>query len=407
MLSVTGWRTGFIRRDAGTSPRSSTSSPRRYRYRRQRQQHSYLGPRCGAVLFVAVCLLSSACTLAQQVAVNCCSGPEMDCSNGSVERHGMRYYCMNVMDSPEMRACVSCIPMISSSSSSSGGGDDDVKCSYCCGTPNTECDLEWSWGAVLATLSVSAVFATCSGLLALAEKRRKRKGMSLARAWSIPHGMPVLRATVVDLSDAVRGRASIWSVEGLNGEEAADDELLEHVGLLEEIPNDSIYGALVHQRESDIPVAKLAEDSWVTAMAWRQQAAVTAAAPNPNPNPVTYGGSGGSGGGGHRSSGQGGRGHEGLAAGGGEDSPSSSRWRSARATARQARRVNSIGGSGGSGGGSATAYTNQLPSAVSPSDRSSGGAVGGAGIGWERPSSVVVIGDLSEREESREEDEPR
>lgn len=55
-----------------------------------------------------------------------------------------------------------------------------------------ECDLEWSWGAVLATLSVSAVFATCSGVLALAEKRRKRKGMSLARAWSIPHGMPVV-----------------------------------------------------------------------------------------------------------------------------------------------------------------------------------------------------------------------
>lgn len=44
----------------------------------------------------------------------------------------------------------------------------------------------------------------------------------------------------MDLSDAVRGRASIWSVDGLNSEEATDDELLEHVGLLEEIPNDSI-----------------------------------------------------------------------------------------------------------------------------------------------------------------------
>lgn len=45
---------------------------------------------------------------------------------------------------------------------------------------------------MLATLSVSAVFATCSGILALAEKRRKRKGLSLARAWSLPHGMPVV-----------------------------------------------------------------------------------------------------------------------------------------------------------------------------------------------------------------------
>lgn len=70
----------------------------------------------------------------------------------------------------------------------------DVQCSSCCGTTTTDCDVEWSWGAVLATLSVSAVFATCSGILALAEKHRKRKGMSLARAWSLPQGMPVVRA---------------------------------------------------------------------------------------------------------------------------------------------------------------------------------------------------------------------
>ena len=86
------------------------------------------------------------------------------------------------LETPEVRACVSCIP-----STRSG-----VQCSCCCGTTNTDCELEWSWGAVLATLSVSAVFATCSGILALAEKRRKRKGLSLARAWSLPHGMPVV-----------------------------------------------------------------------------------------------------------------------------------------------------------------------------------------------------------------------
>lgn len=49
-----------------------------------------------------------------------------------------------------------------------------------------------------------------------------------------------LRATVVDLSDAVRGRASIWSVDGLSGEGASDEDLLEHVGLLEDLPNASI-----------------------------------------------------------------------------------------------------------------------------------------------------------------------
>lgn len=45
---------------------------------------------------------------------------------------------------------------------------------------------------------------------------------------------------MVDLSDAVRGRASIWSVDGLNGDHASDEDMLEHVGLLEEIPSDSI-----------------------------------------------------------------------------------------------------------------------------------------------------------------------
>lgn len=45
---------------------------------------------------------------------------------------------------------------------------------------------------------------------------------------------------MVDLSDAVRGRASIWSVDGLNGERTSAEDLLEHVGLLEEIPSDSI-----------------------------------------------------------------------------------------------------------------------------------------------------------------------
>lgn len=45
---------------------------------------------------------------------------------------------------------------------------------------------------------------------------------------------------MVDLSDAVRGRASIWSVDSLNEERANDEDLLEHVGLLDEISRDSI-----------------------------------------------------------------------------------------------------------------------------------------------------------------------
>lgn len=64
------------------------------------------------------------------------------------------------------------------------------------------------------------------------------------------------------------------------------------------------------QGDADIPVAKLAEDNWVTAMAWRQAN-----------TPALY---------------------DNVA--GHEDPPTSpstswSRWRSARATARQARRT--------------------------------------------------------------------
>lgn len=94
-----------------------------------------------------------------------------------------RYYCRGTM-SPEIRDCLSCIPPKFM--------EPNTQCSSCCGNA-TECELEWSWGAVLATLSVSAVFATCSGVLALTENRRKRKGMSLARAWSIPQGMPMVK----------------------------------------------------------------------------------------------------------------------------------------------------------------------------------------------------------------------
>eukprot|EP00903_Cladosiphon_okamuranus_P007131 g6928.t1 len=278
---------------------------------------------------------------------SCCIGEDLDCSASSVEHQGQRYYCIN-LDSPEVnRACVQCL-----SPTASGGLSH---CSSCCGAPNMECDLEWSWGAVLATLSVSAVFATCSGILALAEKRRKRKGMSLARAWSIPHGMPVLRATVVDLSDAVRGRASIWSVDGLNSERTGDNDLLEHVGLLEEIPSDSIYGALVEQQDEDIPVAKLAEDNWVTAMAWRQQVAANSASPE-GPTDV------------------------------------SDRWMSARAMARQSRRINS--GSGDLAVTSASTAFRSSSTTVSP---------GAGGSGWERQGAVVVVGDASSERSEEEE----
>ncbi|CAM9825338.1 unnamed protein product [Ectocarpus sp. 6 AP-2014] len=284
------------------------------------------------------------------------------------------------VESPQTRACVSCIPSRSSS----------TKCAYCCGTPNAECDLEWSWGAVLATLSVSAVFATCSGILALAEKRRKRKGISLARAWSIPQGMPVLRATVTDLSDAVRGRASIWSAEGLNGADVGDDDLLEHVGLLEEIPNDSIYGALVQQRDSDIPVAKLAEDNWVTAMAF------AGGQPNPDSDPVTYGSTSTTTASTTRREGEGPEGQEEE-----EHTWSVSRWRSARATARQARRLNSSGGGSRSGRAGDGVVSPADPTtlayistpAAGPTPSGGIGAAGGRASRWEPPPPAVVLGD--------------
>lgn len=121
--------------------------------------------------------------------------------SSSTRWRSKRYNCYN-LESPDVnRACIQCLSPIDTGA---GAGH----CSCCWATQDTLCDLEWSWGAVLATLSVSAVFATCSGILALAEKRRKRKGMSLARAWSIPHGMPVVR----DQEGSVIGSCKIGRV---------------------------------------------------------------------------------------------------------------------------------------------------------------------------------------------------
>lgn len=76
-------------------------------------------------------------------------------------------------------------------------------------------------------------------------------------------------------------------------------------------PNKKKDGALVGQGDADIPVAKLAEDNWVTAMAWRQAntPALDDALAEPEGEPPI------------------------------SPSTSWSRWRSARATARQARRM--------------------------------------------------------------------
>lgn len=122
-------------------------------------------------------------------------------------------------------------------------------------------------------------------------------------------------------------------------------------------------------------MAKLAEDNWVTAMAWRQQIAANNASPE-GPTDI------------------------------------SDRWMSARATARQARRINSSGSGGDLAVTSAaTAYRNPA-SALSPGGGRSGaaGIGGGGGSGWERPTPVVVVGDADSERRSQEaaaEEEPR
>ncbi|CAM9306909.1 unnamed protein product, partial [Choristocarpus tenellus] len=167
---------------------------------------------------------------------------------------------------PDMRTCVDCLTVWSIDSASSTPNSDDVRCSSCCGTLQA-CEFKWSWGALVATLAVTAVFAGCTGIFALAERLRRQKGLSLARAWSIPQGIPVLRATVSDLSEAVR-RGRTWSRD----RGSSDEDPLERVGLLDNSCGE--YGALGDQPwqnknrdSSSLPVAKLAE-SGVHAVAW-------------------------------------------------------------------------------------------------------------------------------------------
>lgn len=139
-------------------------------------------------------------------------------------------------------------------------------------------------------------------------------------------------------------------------------------------------------------MAKLAEDNWVTAMAWRQASNTTANSITSNPNnPVTYGS------------------HDEISAV--EDAPSVSRWRSARATARQARRINSSSSSsaGSAGGGNgvtlaaSTAYRNPPPPPLRLGDDNRSGAAG-AGVGdgdsgWDREAAIVFVGENSESSE--------
>ncbi len=138
------------------------------------------------------------------------------------------------------------------------------------------------------------------------------------------------------------------------------------------------------QRDADIPVAKLAEDNWATALAWRQhqhqQTATNCT------SPMVYGDDD--------------PGHE---------ASSTDRWRSARATARQARRSNSSGTAVAAG--AVAAYRGNPPSVSSRSPDGRGGRVGDGsggvgrgGGGWEQPA-VVVVGDSSGRL-SDEEEEP-
>ena len=59
--------------------------------------------------------------------------------------------------------------------------------------------------------------------------------------WHHPVFSPTkLRATVTDLSDAVRGRSFTWSPSRVDGENSSGDEELERVGLLEDFRRDSV-----------------------------------------------------------------------------------------------------------------------------------------------------------------------
>lgn len=129
-------------------------------------------------------------------------------------------------------------------------------------------------------------------------------------------------------------------------------------------------------------MAKLAEDNWVTAMAWRHQASA-ATANSVVSDPVSYGS------------------RDDISAV--EEAPSVSRWRSARATARQARRINASSGGGG-GGVTAVAASTALRNPSSPhlnlgEINTSGAARAGGGDandGWHQAVAAVIVGGDSE-----------
>lgn len=153
--------------------------------------------------------------------VDCCSADYslIDCSDGRVNYGGLGYECSTASEI-ESFVCLSCTVATNSAGET---------CSQCC-TSNALClsrgmSQYTSLLAITAAVTILMVCICCILLTAASEKLRRKEGITVAQAYSIPNGMPVLRATVTNIRhnavDRARGLTGTFSSSSSFAEDLA------------------------------------------------------------------------------------------------------------------------------------------------------------------------------------------
>ncbi|CAM9593635.1 unnamed protein product, partial [Phaeothamnion confervicola] len=160
-------------------------------------------------------------------ASSCCAEPYslVDCNSGDISLFEDTYTCKHVGQDWGCWTCLSNATAIT---------DAGIVCSYCCAT-DSACSYGYAanrtvtWAAYTATVLFLSVCVCCSVLCAFTEKRRRRKGISFAQAYSLPQGMPMVQATVRSMRTRRRGgHGAVVGADGADGgfdlDAAGDDD---------------------------------------------------------------------------------------------------------------------------------------------------------------------------------------
>ncbi|KAG5175455.1 hypothetical protein JKP88DRAFT_283528 [Tribonema minus] len=149
---------------------------------------------------------------------------------------------------------------------------DGASCATACGRVDS-CGEAWAWQAILGMMTFSSTFLFCSAICISGEQRRRRKGLTIAQAYSLPEGIPIVRASVAAAVErgrrTFRSRSSSGSSargggsgDGGSGDGGSGAASRERCALLAEasVEDTSAYGTLHWYGDGHrVPVAQRAE----------------------------------------------------------------------------------------------------------------------------------------------------